>query len=273
MTPRLRTHASMRPALCVSLHDVAPATWPACRRVLAAIREVADIPVTLLVVPVYRGEPAALAPGFEAAMTQQLEHGHELALHGYYHHDAGAVHSPADWVMRRIYTAGEGEFCALTEAEAAERLHLGLRWFDAQGWPLRGFVPPAWLVGAAAWRALLAQPRLQYVTTFDRLHLTRAHASVRAPCMTFSTRSAWRRGAALAWAAIARRSCGEPLLRLALHPHDADHGALRRTWQRRLSRWLQTREALTKAAAAQRCLESGMDQPGAAHPTDLSPAT
>ena len=132
--------------LCVSVHDVAPATWRSCQQVLAAVREVAEIPVTLLVVPAYRGQCSALAPGFESAMTDQLAHGHELALHGYFHRDLGVPRSAVDWLRRRVYTAGEGEFWALSRDEAAERLLLGQRWFAANRWPLAGFVPPAWLL-------------------------------------------------------------------------------------------------------------------------------
>ena len=40
-------------ALCVSIHDVAPATWTDCRRVIAAVHAVAPIPLTLLVVPTF----------------------------------------------------------------------------------------------------------------------------------------------------------------------------------------------------------------------------
>lgn len=258
--------------LCVSLHDVAPATWNACRRVLQAVRDVADVPVTLLVVPVYRGEPAALAPEFTAQLSRLAEQGHELALHGYYHRDTGVARSSRDWLLRRIYTAGEGEFCALAEAEAAERLHLGIRWFDAQGWPLEGFVPPAWLVGEGAWRALRAQPRLRYVTTFGRLHLLQQRTSLPAPCLTFSTRSALRRAAALAWAGAARCGRGEAVLRLALHPHDADYPALRRAWQRRLAQLLRQREPLTKAAAARRCVETAADACATGLDARLSPS-
>ena len=75
--------------LCVSLHDVAPATWRSCQQVLTAVREVADIPLTLLVVPAHWGRCSALVPGFESAMTDQLTQGHELALHGYFHRDLG----------------------------------------------------------------------------------------------------------------------------------------------------------------------------------------
>lgn len=242
--------------LCVSVHDVAPATWDACRRVLHAVREVADVPLTLLVVPVYHGEPAALDRAFTGELSRLAERGHELALHGYYHRDGGTPCSPVDWLKRRVYTAGEGEFCALAEAEAAERLLLGMRWFDAEGWPLAGFVPPAWLLGEGAWRALLAASRLRYVTTFDRLHLLRQRASISAPCLTFSTRSALRRAAARAWAASARRGCADTVLRLSLHPHDADYPALRRAWQRRLAELLRRRVPLTKAATAERCAQT-----------------
>ena len=132
--------------LCVSLHDVAPATLPHCLKVLEAVREVANIPLTLLVVPAYHGAASA-QPDFECAMSAQLAAGNELALHGYSHKDPGVPSSVADWLRRRVYTAGEGEFWALSEKEADDRLTLGRRWFDANGWPLAGFVAPAWLLG------------------------------------------------------------------------------------------------------------------------------
>ena len=198
--------------LCVSVHDVAPVTWRSCQRVLAAVREVAEIPVTLLVVPAYHGQCSALAPGFESAMTDQLAQGHELALHGYFHRDLGVPQSAVDWLRRRIYTAGEGEFWALSRDEAAERLLLGQRWFAANRWPLAGFVPPAWLLGPEAWHALREFPAFSYVTTFTHVHALHAGVSVRAPCLTFSTRRPWRRALSRAWAdaRMARSSIGAP---------------------------------------------------------------
>jgi hypothetical protein len=175
--------------VCVSLHDVAPATWPACQQVLSAVKDVANVPLTLLVVPAYHGQCSALAPTFEAQMSEQLNCGHELALHGYFHQDSGLPASMADWLRRRIYTAGEGEFCALSQRESAERLLLGRRWFVANGWPLAGFVPPAWLLSDEAWKALRQFPDLQYVTTRSHIHLLRSGVSLRAPCLTFSVRT------------------------------------------------------------------------------------
>lgn len=233
--------------LCVSLHDVAPATWLSCQRVLAAVREVADIPITLLVVPAYRGQCSALAPGFTEAMSDQLARGNELALHGYFHQDLGTPTSGFDWLRRRVYTAGEGEFWDLTESEASERLLLGQRWFRANGWPLAGFVPPAWLMGAGAWKAVHGFPAIRYVTTFSHIHATHTGVSVHAPCLTFSVRASWRRALSLVWSSLALRRCRATVVRLALHPRDASYPSVRRAWQTKLETLLRDREAVTKA--------------------------
>jgi predicted deacetylase len=155
--------------LCVSIHDVAPATWADCLRLVEAVRAVADIPLTWLVVPHYHFRPEQ-SPAMEACLNVALERGDELALHGYSHLDteAGGGGLRARF-LRNVYTRREGEFAALTEAEARRRLELGLDWFAARGWTPAGFVPPAWLLGEGAWRALRAAP-FAYTTTFSHFH-------------------------------------------------------------------------------------------------------
>ena len=157
------------PMLCVSIHDVAPATWSDCLRLVEAVRAVADIPLTWLVVPHYHFRPEQ-SPAMEACLNVALERGDELALHGYSHLDteAGSGGLRARF-LRNVYTRREGEFAALTEAEARRRLELGLDWFAARGWTPTGFVPPAWLLGEGAWRALRAAP-FAYTTTFSHFH-------------------------------------------------------------------------------------------------------
>lgn len=233
--------------LCVSLHDVAPATWASCQKVLDAVREVADVPLTLLIVPAYHGQCSA-QPEFERAISTQLAAGDELALHGYFHVDRHAPTDLVDWFRRRIYTAAEGEFCGLSEDEARERLTLGARWFAANGWPMAGFVAPAWLLGAGAWRAVRAQHGLQYTTTLTKLIvLPEAHA-IHASCLTYSVRSAWRRPTSIVWnMLLSRVTHGSQVLRLGLHPHDAESRPVRRSWQRLLERALSDRKAVTKA--------------------------
>ena len=233
--------------LCVSLHDVAPATWPSCQKVLDAVRAVADIPLTLLIVPAHHGQCSA-QPEFERAISAQLAAGNELALHGYFHVDPHVPSDLVDWIRRRIYTAGEGEFCSLSEDEARERLTLGARWFTANGWPMAGFVAPAWLLGAGAWRALRARDGLQYTTTLTKLIvLPEAHA-IHAPCLTYSVRSAWRRPTSIVWnMLLSRVTHGSQVLRFGLHPHDADSRPVTRSWQGLLERALSDRKAVTKA--------------------------
>ena len=155
--------------LCVSIHDVAPATWADCLRLVEAVRAVADIPLTWLVVPHYHFRPEQ-SPAMEACLNVALERGDELALHGYSHLDTEAASGGLRTrFLRNVYTRREGEFAALTEAEARRRLELGLDWFAARGWTPTGFVPPAWLLGEGAWRALRAAP-FAYTTTFSHFH-------------------------------------------------------------------------------------------------------
>ena len=154
--------------LCVSIHDVAPATWSDCLRLVEAVRAVADIPLTWLVVPHYHFRPEQ-SPAMEACLNVALERGDELALHGYSHLDTEAGGGLRARFLRNVYTRREGEFAALTEAEARRRLELGLDWFAARGWTPTGFIPPAWLLGEGAWRALRDAP-FAYTTTFSHFH-------------------------------------------------------------------------------------------------------
>ena len=131
---------------------------------------------------------------------------------------------------------------------------LGQRWFRANGWPLAGFVPPAWLLGPESWKALRRSPEIQYVTTFTHIHALRSGQALRAPCLTLSVRAPWRRTVSRLWAAMALRHASASLVRLALHPRDAAYPAVCRTWQHRLGQLLEQRRAVTKAEFVQAAL-------------------
>jgi len=158
------------PLLCVSIHDVAPSTWDDCARLAAALRTVADLPLSWLVVPHYHGrldDDAAMRAGLDAALAR----GDELVLHGYTHLDTEArAANLRQRFLRGVYTQREGEFAALSAGEARRRIERGLAWFRARGWTASGFVPPAWLMGQGAWEAL-KEYDFAYTTTFARLHL------------------------------------------------------------------------------------------------------
>jgi uncharacterized protein len=241
-------------SLCVSIHDVAPDTWAQCRCLLAAVRAVADIPLTLLVVPQYHGN-AALPRAYESALGALLAQGHELALHGYTHLDTQARHARRfQRFLRTVYTRGEGEFSALDAAQARQRIELGLAWFARRHFPVNGFVAPAWLLSEAAWRVLRDYP-FEYTSTFWRFHRLRtqrgAQQAVFSPSLVYSTRNGVAK--ALSCHGADALACGlrvAPLVRLGLHPRDACFPELVRHFQHVLAGLLATRHACTKLGFA-----------------------
>jgi hypothetical protein len=135
----------------------------------------------------------------------------------------------------------------VSEREATRRIEAGIAWFRERGWPLAGFVAPAWLLGPGAWQALATQ-RFEYTATLRELVHLPGRASVRSQSVVYSTSSAWRRQSSLLWnAVVARLERGNPLLRLELHPRDADFADIRRSWQKVLRRALRDRRAVTVA--------------------------
>lgn len=248
----------MRPTrrLVVVLHDAAPATWADCERVRECVREIAPLPITWLAVPRYHG--AARDARFEAALDAALARGDELALHGFTHRDEGLPQGAIDRLRRRFYTAGEGEFAALSRGAAAHRIALGRRWFEACGWPLAGFVAPAWLMSPGTLEALDAQG-FEYTCTLSRIVSLASRTSLHSQAIVYSTRAAWRRAASLGWnAALAQLQRARPLLRFELHPRDARHAPVRRSWMRLLEAALREREATTLREAARALVAPGV---------------
>jgi uncharacterized protein len=249
--------------VCVVLHDVAPARWDACTRVLkqvavAARRAGTTVPVTLLVVPQFHGDPALPLP-YLRWLHRQARAGHELALHGLTHRDDGPPpRGLAERLLRRVHTDGEGEFAALPLAEAQDRLARARAWARSHGLSMPGFVAPAWLLNEAGWTAVSAAG-FDYTCTLDRIVALPDRAALWAPSLVFSTRARWRRLLSVAWVAllgrVARRA---PLLRFELHPDDADHPAVLRCWMQQLQHALRVRRPLPLREAARLARQSGM---------------
>lgn len=237
-------------ALCVSIHDVAPATWTDCRRLMDAIREVADIPLTFLVVPRFHGRDAC-PPDYERALDGLLARGHELALHGYVHLDsAPAQQGWRNRFLRTVYTQQEGEFAAIDRGEARRRIELGLAWFHQRNWPVGGFIAPAWLLGEGGWKAL-EEFSFAYTTTFSRFFLLPGHESLFSPSLVYTARNAPGRFVSPIWAnMLGSQLKSSPLLRLSLHPRDARYPGLLRYSQQLLEKFLDSRTPLTKLAFA-----------------------
>ena len=220
---------------------------------LEAVRAVADIPLTWLVVPRFH-DSAARDADLEGTLGKLVEQGHELALHGYTHLDQGTrARGIGGCFLRRVYTQSEGEFSAIGAAEARRRIELGLGWFRQRGWRAAGFVAPAWLLSDGTWEALREYP-FAYTTSYQRFYVLPGSRSLLSPALVYAARNLAGRAASppavSVLAATMRRSA---LVRLALHPRDAAHPALLRHAQQLIVRLLDGREALTKAALAMRC--------------------
>ena len=248
--------------LILAMHDVTPATWPACKVLLSALDEVARVPKSLLVIPnFYRGPTARNSERFCRVMSECLAEGDELVLHGYAHLDDQPPGGVIDQLIRTRYTAGEGEFSAIPLAAARARIEAGAAWFAANGWPLHGFVAPAWLMNPATWEALDGLP-LRYTTTLQRFYLLHPRRPLKAPCLTYSVRSPARRLVSryyLRW--LAQRHAEAPLVRLGLHPADAAHPDVIRHWQELLAACLETRTPVTKNGFAQVLAQAWMGGP------------
>ncbi len=217
----------------VSLHDVSPHTWPVCAAMLADLQALGVERTSLLVVPDHHGRGHFLR---DAPFCRQLERlaaaGHEVVVHGYFHRRVrGAKESARTQWITRVYTADEGEFFDLDEAAAAELLARAQEDFSRLDLPSPpvGFIAPAWLLGAAAERAV-RRAGFRYTTRLAGVETFLPNGGVektRSQSLVWSCRNAWRRQVSLLWnASLARRLGANPLLRVGLHPSDFRHPAI-----------------------------------------------
>lgn len=242
----------MKPLVSIEVHDVAPATWSSCRALLGMLDSLGASNVTLLVVPWYhRGVSIDDAPAFVDAISRRLVRGDEAALHGFVHLDEAAPpRTLRDRFERRLLTRREGEFAATGFADARERIERAIAIWRSTGWPLAGFVPPAWLLGPYARAAIDDIASFEYVALRHRLiRLTDAQA-VASDTMWYSPTSAPRRAMSRAAIALtALHAARRRLLRIALHPRDADVPSVLAHWQRIVSRALDERTLVTTRTA------------------------
>ena len=158
--------------LIVSFHDLHPGSRAQCERFLTMLRELGVARASLLVVPRWHGAtPCSEDDAFVAWLRDRAAEGHEICLHAFVHEAAAITGNAMQRAMGKHYTAGEGEFYQIGEADAAERLREGLRIVrDGCGVPVWGFTAPAWLLSDAA-RAALAKLGFGYTTRWGRVEL------------------------------------------------------------------------------------------------------
>jgi predicted deacetylase len=235
------------------LHDVAPQTWADYQPLLATL-DAWNVPLTWLVVPDFHHcQPLHEYGGFRQRLDQRLALGDELALHGLFHcDDQPSPRTPKEWFMRRVFTR-EGEFYQLDEAQARQRLEAGIEAFRLSGWPLQGFVAPAWLMSRGT-RQALSRSGLRYTSDAQHLYLLPEYRTLAAPGLVMSSRSAWRRRLSKRYCErLLRRYRYSPVLRLGLHPQDLRQPASGNYWLAVIQRLLdEGRVPLTKQAWIER---------------------
>ena len=240
----------MQRALVVSIHDVAPATQPEAAEIVRRLASL-QVPVSsLLVVPDYHHQGRSMAhPDFRVWLSELEQRGHEVVLHGFYHQrERRPNESSRDKFITRFYTADEGEFYDLGYDEAFRRINDAQEDFRAHGFRPRGFVAPAWLLGAEAERAAI-DAGMTYTTTLRRVRDFVARQEVASQSLVYSVRSSWRRGVSLGWNRwLFSRLAHHGLLRLSLHPPDLAHPDIWRQIEELIRLALRDREVMTYQA-------------------------
>ncbi len=229
-----------RKRLLVSIHDVSPRSWRAVDTLVERLeRHVGAGQYAMLVIPDHwREAPIAGDRAFHAALRGWAAQGVEMFLHGWCHRDESGLSS----FKARHLTAGEGEFLALSQAEAAGLMQQGKALLeDILGAPLAGFIAPAWLYGPGALAALdeagfaLAEDHFKVWVPGSRAVLARG------PVVTWASRSRGRIASSLAFATLARAALPVmPTVRVAVHPGDVTVPALLASIDATLARFAAT---------------------------------
>jgi hypothetical protein len=235
--------------LMVVLHDVAPQTWARYATLLEALDRYAIASSLLVVTDYHGGGHLREHPEFVATLHARRARGDEIVFHGVQHLDREPLgRSPLQWVVRRLYTAREGEFAALSAPRALARVARGLQDLAEVGLKTEGFVAPAWLMSRGTRQALPMLP-MRYAAGRRCLYRLPDWQVQRQVSLVWSVRSRSRRVLSRLrneWTLWRSRS--SPAIRLDIHPADLAHPAVARWWMQAIDRLMRDREILTKGA-------------------------
>ncbi len=234
-------------AIVVSIHDVSPHTQPACERILADIGTLGVDACSLLVIPDHHRRGHFLDDAAFCAWLGELgKRGHETVIHGYFHERARRDgESAVQKMTTRFYTADEGEFYDIDRVTALSLVSKARDEFRKIGLDPRGFIAPAWLLGAEA-EAALRELKIEYTTRLGSVLDLRSGIAHRSQSLVWSVRSGWRRATSRVWNAfLFQRLAANPLMRISIHPVDIEHAAIWRQIRTLIARALADRKALT----------------------------
>lgn len=233
--------------LVVSVHDVAPSTVQATRRLLAALDGVGARPRVLKVVPNERGR-GDVRPGDDLAQLLRAERaaGSEVVLHGYTHQVAGRLRGP--WIERvraRLFVPTGAEFLSLDAGEMASRLERGRGALRGVGVEASGFCPPGW-VATAEVLPVLRTLGFRYYVGMASVRDLRSGDRVATPWIGYVGAGGIQEVlVGLGNAAAAGASRWSPVIKVFLHPQGAPDAPACRRVLRSLARLVDTRRPVT----------------------------
>ena len=242
--PLVATAGAAADSVVVSVHDVAPCTQQITSTIISELSSHGVRVCSVLVVPDYHHEGLFARHREFAAWLRALEaDGHEIVIHGYFHERPREPgETLRDKFMTRFYTQNEGEFYNLGYEEALRRITAARDEFRAVGLKPRGFIAPAWLLGAEAEQAV-RDAELEYTTRLRTVCDLRSESTFAARTLVYSVHNNWRRTLSCSWnAALFRLLKNKPLLRISIHPPDFSQPAV---WKQILGFITATRNART----------------------------
>jgi predicted deacetylase len=122
----------------------------------------------------------------------------------------------------------------------------------------KGFIAPAWLLGAEAEMAL-RELGCEYTTRLGGVTDLQKRQTYASQSLCWSVRAGWRRALSRIWNRLLyRRLAANPLLRIAVHPVDIEHTAIWRQIVALTGQALASREPTTyyEWVVRQRALDS-----------------
>lgn len=206
-------------SLIISLHDFHPGSKNLIAEQVDFLGGLGVKNFSILVVPCYHhGKRTKESPASIDFLQQRHEAGDDLVLHGYYHDRSGMAEG--NLFFTRFYTENEAECLDLSDGELSHRLELGRQFWNERGWPLHGFIAPAWLLPRHQ-DAVLKRQGFEYTTRLGHISLVQKGLIRKSQSLCYSTRSAWRRTLSLTWNPVLfSRLRKTDTVRLSLHPND-----------------------------------------------------
>jgi hypothetical protein len=208
------------------MHDVTPARFEQTRACMDMLDSIGLPCSSLLVVPRYHDIPIESDPAFVKWLSERQERGDEIVLHGYRH---VVEEKPRGWLPRlqcNLFSRMECEFLGLSADAFNSLIRKGLAVFRENGFQTSGFVPPSWLVDNRN-LSLLPGHGIDYATRQHRFfNLTTGRIHYAPAVVLWGGKESSNRLSRFYNDLFLPLLSSLPLLRIALHPPDADMGAL-----------------------------------------------